>query len=171
MLNGSNKNSHWQGNLVEIVDSYQKLLDNWEFFLRGLEAVRKGAMDNIPGISNDEFFKTLLKIAAEPHLGLILVLKTNKGRPLGFIALIDTTAMYRPKTLTVYLIYSTGECPSTVQELRYDGDLWARKNNFVKVQALSYRLKPLPRRTGAVQRFFNKTMGLRLRCVVFEAEL
>jgi hypothetical protein len=158
------------GNFVEVIDTYDKLIEHWDFLLEGLEKVRAGCIDNIPDVSNEEFFKTVLKISCEPHLGLVIILKSKNGKPLGYLVLIDTTAMFRPKTLTVYMIYSSGLCPSAFAELRFEGDCWARKNGFVKLQALSYRLKPLPRRTGAVQRFFNKTLGLRLRCVVFEAE-
>jgi hypothetical protein len=156
------------GNVITKVDTYQKLLDLWPFLLEGLDATKANCEDNIPDVTNDIFFKTLLAIATNVADGVILVLQSKNYKNLGFIVLVDTTAMYEPKTVTVYIAYSNAKCPSTIHELKFEGYKWARENTFVRVRALSFRVKPMPRLSGAVRRYFSKTLGLQERCVVFE---
>lgn len=156
------------GNQVLIVNDYKTFLEVWPFLLEGLEATKKNCEDNIPDVTADTFFKTLLSIALEEFHGVIMILQSKNKKLLGFIVLVNTTAMYEPRTLTIYIAYSTGKCPSTIHELRYEGFKWARENTFERVRALSFRVKPMSRLSGAVRRYFYKTLGLRERCVVFE---
>lgn len=146
-------------------------MGNWTFLLEGLEQVRADCPDNVPDVTNEAFFKTLLKLSTEPWLGYVIILKSKNGKPLGFMVMVDTTGMFQPKTLTVYIAYTNAKCPSTMAELRYEAEMWARSHEYEKVQALSYRVKPMPRLSGAVRRYFNRTLGLRERFVVFEKVL
>lgn len=153
------------------VESYAKLVHYWDFFLEGLTAVRNDSQDNMPGVGNEEFFKTLISLATGERNGTILLLTSKNGKPLGYMVLIDVTLPYGEKTINCYLAYTNRKCPSTMQELRFEGERWSRENGFKRLQAISYRVKPMPRLSGAIRRYFNRTLGLRERCVVFEAEI
>lgn len=153
------------------MNSYNEFIANWKFLLEGLEKVRQACPENIPDVTNDEYFKTLLTLATQPELGKILILTNCDGKPLGFIVLIDITGMFQRKTLNVYIAYSNNKCHSTMKELVFESETWARKNKFKKVQALSYRAKTIIHMNGTVRRHFRQALGLNERCVVFEKEL
>lgn len=165
------KTNSSQGNRVVIVDDYQTFLSNWPFFLEGIQAVRDDSPENMPGVTNDEFFRALVRVACTNDGGVILLLTSRNGKPLGFLVLIDITYHNQPKTVNCYIAYTNRKCPSTIYELKFEAEKWARFNQYKKLQAISYRLKPTPGLSGAIRRYFNKTLGLREKCVVFEATL
>lgn len=165
-------NNGSQGNKIVLIQDYKTLLDRWEFLLEGLQAVQANCKDNLPDVTSDQFFKTLAKVAFEPELGVIILLTSKNAKPLGYIVLVDNSELFGPKVVCIYIAYSNGKCASTIAELRHEGLRWAKEQGFEKCRAYSYRIKPTPARmSGAVRRYFSKTLGLRERCVVFETVL
>ena len=161
-----------QGNKIVTVSGFRDLLEKWEFLLQGFLAVQANCHENLPDIDADQFFRTLIRVSEDPTLGTILLLTSKNDKPLGYIVLIDVTELYESKVCNIFIAYSNGKCPSTITELRHEGAIWAKSHGFSRCRAVSFRVTPLPARiSGAVRRYFSKTLGLRVRCVVFEAAI
>jgi hypothetical protein len=152
-----------QGNSLERVEGYTRFLELWPFFLEGHEQQVETA--RMPGLTTDELFKSLLEIAVIKDRGFLGVLFNKKGFPLGYVAAHDTTIGFRPKEMSVYVIYTTKKCPSTTRELVYELKQWARTENFVKLNARMFK------RSGAAVHFFTNTLRMRLSGMVFEQAL
>ena len=160
------------GNKIVVVEGFKNLLDYWNFLLEGFLAVQSNCRENLPDLSVDQYFKNLTRVSSDANYGVILLLTSKNNKPLGFIVLTDVTEPYEDKVFNIFIAYSNGKCPSTIAELRYEGLEWAKKRGFKKARATSFRISPLPARiSGAVRRYFAKTLGLRVRCVVFEAPI
>jgi hypothetical protein len=137
-----------------------------------MKAVQENCLDNLPDVTPDQFFKTLARVAFDSELGWIGILTSESGKYLGFGVMVDVTEMYQLKTLCIYIVYSNAKCPSTILEVRHEALQWAKQHGFERIRAVSFRIRPNPTRiSGAVKRYFSKTLGLRERCVVFEAPI
>ena len=153
------------GNYIQKIDTFDSFQQNWPFLLEGLAVLRSSIGGNMPDMTEDEFFKMLLMMALEPERGIIMMLCSKNGKPLGYIAIHDITNWYAPKRANVYAIYSNSKCPSTLTELAFEGRKWGKEQGFKYVQACSFRF------TGAAQRLFERKLGLHQRYIVYESEV
>lgn len=153
-----------QPNRILTIGSVPQLVRWWPFFREGLNTFRKEFdWDK----TDEDFLKELLHIYAkgsEKSLMIVLVGGVS-STPLGFLVATDISTEFSPRTALVYALYSSNKVPSIVQELRAEGEQWARNEGFTSVQAVSFR------DTGASKRWFQKNMGFRSRFVVFSKAL
>lgn len=154
------------GNHTKIITSLEEFLAWWPFLIEGLSVLQDKHAGNNPDITADEFFRHLLHVlSGGVDYGIIMLLLSKNDKPLGYIVVNDNTYLFQTKTAVVYAIYSNNKCPSTVHELVHDATLWGRPRGYKCVQATSYRLN------GAALRWFERKLGFRRRCIVFEREV
>ena len=153
------------GNQIKPINTFELFTEYWPFLLDGLKVLRATIGGNQPDLTSEEFFKMLLMMALEKERGVILLLESKNGKPLGYIAIHDITGYFAAKRVNVYAIYSNSKCASTLSELNIAGRKWGKTNGYKYVQAASFRF------TGAAQRLFERKLGLKQRFIVYESEV
>lgn len=143
----------------------QQVLDNWAFFLEGLVE-----LNNPQGARGDVHSEAFLKIALTIvdkglDFGLVAMLTSVNGKPLGFGMAYDNTEPFCQRSAIVYAVYSNKKCPSTTKELLYHAEIWATNNGFKNLHACSRRF------SGAGFRLFESIWGFRRVCIVFNKDL
>lgn len=153
------------GNRIVEISNYDDFRIHWPFLLEGIQSMRKKAAERSAALTVDEFLKVTISLSLVAQSGRIMLLTSKNGKLLGYIVLCDNTAKFGPKTCVVYALYSTCQCPTTVKDLGHAALLWAKSNEYKRVQGCDYRMN------NGSKAFFRSKMQMKLVCHVYEAEI
>jgi hypothetical protein len=146
------------------ITGYEAVLQNWPFFLEGLQALNETVKDK--PVSPDSFLRVHLDIACGPLFGRIFRLESKNGKPLGFISGYETTSNYRPeRVFWVYALYTNRKKSGTPRILFSQIEKWAKSEGFNEIQTQSGRT------TTAAIRCARSQLNLSLSKLLFSKSL
>ena len=158
-------NSSVQGNSLHRIGTYDEFMAVWPHMLEGYEDLIAKSGANMSDLTIEEMFKTILELSVYPERGFVGVLENKRGLPLGYLVAANTTLAFRPKELTLFVIWSNQKCPSTTRELMYELKGWATSQGFKSIKGRMYK------RSGAGMRFISHVLGMRLTGMLYEVVL
>lgn len=140
-----------------------QLIDEWPIFRQGLEELTSSARCDF-----DE--QALFGMASHvirlwPKQGLVALLKSKRGVPLGWGIAFENTEPYCRRSAVVYAAYTTNQSPGTLKVLLNYAEKWAREQGIQDLQACSRRF------SRAAFRLFERGWKFQRVCVVFRKEL
>lgn len=123
--------------------------------------------ENIKWNKNPEdYFRALMHIMSlGEDRGLLLVLVSGGGTPLGYLAAVDTSSIFTGSQMTVYALYSNKKCSTTFVELCAEVEQWAKLKGFKEVVACSYRF------SRAALRWFTGKLKFKREFIVFTKQI
>ena len=156
------------GNEIERVDTQDRLLEVWPFFLEGLESLndsRRANMEETP----EKFFKMVSRIVGlskKVTAGAVVVVKSKGGKLLGFGSGFDATGLFPThRILFIYAVYSNGKNAKAVEDLMNWCEDYAKEAGFQELQAATGRF------SGAAFRWFEGKFGFRRKSLVFRKKV
>lgn len=136
--------------LVELKTVYD-LVGHWNFLQEGMTALndQKRARANY----NAESFLTMLtKVTLMPE-GIVLLLTSKNGKPLGFGCAFSATDFNGDSCFYVWCVYSNGRCHTCLSELQSHCEDFARRFGHTNIKIATKR------NTAAAIRLFEGTLG------------
>lgn len=149
--------------LVRITNEHQ-LLEQWPFFLRGMHELNDPRRARA-GYSAESFFCELVKIVQLGRHGLVCVLTSKNGKPLGFGAGFTAEDFHGDQCFYVWQAYSNSKCRTALSELQSACDEYARAIGHKVVKTAT------PRLTQSAVRLFTDVLGYSQEFFTFKKTL
>jgi len=148
-----------KGNQFRHLTKPSEVTTLWPFFLHGLVELNNIRMAN-SGYLPEKFLQTLLQIVSRPSRGgLVAVLESAKGKPIGFIVGYDDSSDAEVKSAMIYALYRRSDCPEAVVDLRDGFEQWCREHGYTEVRLVIRKCSP-PNKRFMQQRLKFRFMGV-----------
>ena len=141
-------------NQAILVNTLEKFLQHWNFLSEGFAILTNPKAGGQTKLSPKDYQRILLCSAVDDTVGGILLLQSRRGINLGFVCVVNDSTFLSPETATIFTIYSNEKCASTMEELSYEAQMWAKRRKFTKLTFNVHRI------TGAAKTFVEKKLQL-----------
>lgn len=137
-----------------------ELIDYWPFFAEACQGLNDphGARRNY---SEEYFFNMLTRVCLMEDRGLVLMLTSKNGKPLGCGVAYGATNFDFESCFYVWATYTNGRCPTALKELLQYAEAYARHLGYDAVKMGT------PRINGASFRVFEQKLGFKRDFIAF----
>lgn len=149
--------------IVRITNAYS-VIEHWPFFLEGMTQLndpRRARANYTP----DKFFNMLSKVAELGDRGLLCLLTSKKGKPLGFGCAFAAMDFMGDECFYVWAAYSNSKCATALTELLDACENYAKFHGHTTLKTAT------PRITGAAYRLFEARLGFSREFITFRKDL
>jgi hypothetical protein len=151
-------------NKVKVLTTVDEILEHWSFFYEAMVALNDPSKARA-NYTPEEFFNMLVKCTQLGREGLVLVLTSKNGKPLGCGCAFTGTDFCGETCFFVWAAYTTGRCTTALQELMSYAEDYARH-----IGHKNFRMST-PRINGAAFRLFEDKLGFRRDYITFKKSL
>lgn len=131
---------------------------NWPFLKEAMDGLNDKAR---AGYTVEAFFAMLIKVVGLKDDGLLLMLKSKNGKPLGVGVSFSAMDFSGESCFYVWAAYSNSKCKTTLSELLEHTSEFARARGHKLIKMSTPRINP------AADRLFVDTLGFTKAAVVY----
>jgi hypothetical protein len=137
-----------------------ELVEHWKFFREACDGLNDphGARRNY---SIEYFFNMLTRVCLMEEKGLVLMLTSKNGKPLGCGVAFGAQNFDFENCFYVWATYTNGRCPTALKELLHYAEAYARHLGFDAIKMGT------PRINGASFRVFENKLGFKRDFIAF----
>lgn len=139
-------------NLVVRLTSAYDIAENWDFLLLTMEELCDPRRARAK-YTAESWFNMLCRVTTLGADGLVCLLTSKNGKPLGFGCGFSAEDFDLNKCFYVWQAYSNGKCHTALSEMLGYCESYARTLGHKKVKTAT------PRLNGAADRLFTETLG------------
>lgn len=137
--------------IVKLTNAYE-IVENWKFLLSVMEELNDPRRARA-GYNAETWFNMLCRVACLGKHGLVCILTSKNGKPLGFGCGFSAEDFDMNRCFYVWQAYSNGKCHTALSEMLGYCESYARTLGHSKVKTAT------PRLNGAADRLFTETLG------------
>jgi len=145
------------------VTTIEQFQDFGDLFEAGFKTMVDPKGGGFPKLHKDDFMRVLVCAALDRKRGTLRVLVSKNKKPLGYVCVVDNSSYLKPRLAQIFSIYTTGRCPSALEELAHEARVWAGAFDF---KYLGYELG---RVSTTARRFAGRKLKLN-RLTMFLSE-
>ncbi len=151
-------------NEIVVLREPNEIFARWPFFLEGMLALGDPRRANAK-YTPENFFNMLIKVVQMGRAGLVAVLESKNGKPLGFGVGYTAVDFNEETCFYVREAYTNSKCTTTLNELLHYTESYARGLGHQCIKMST------PRINGAALRLFEEKLGFKRAHISFRKDL